>query len=51
MKKAAKEGGDTNRVVTLLECRKIDGVPFLINLNRHMYDNGKVVKEETPREF
>lgn len=50
MKDAYKETGDGDKVVTLLECRKIDGVPFLINLNRHYYnEKGKVRKEGTPR--
>ncbi|MDO5718363.1 MAG: hypothetical protein Q4P34_05200 [Tissierellia bacterium] len=52
MKKGLKETGDKSKVVTLLECRKIDDVPYLINVNRVSYnDAGKIVKEETPREF
>lgn len=51
MKDAYKETGDGSKVVTMLECRKIDGTPYLINLNKHFYDeNGRVRKEETPRE-
>lgn len=51
MKDAFKASGNKDKVVTMLECRKIDGVPYLINLNRHYYDEkGKVRKEETPRE-
>lgn len=52
MKDAYKKTGDGSKVVTLLEARKIDGVPFVININRHFYDEkGKVKKEETPRVF
>lgn len=52
MKKSFKETKNTSKVVTLLECRKIDNVPYLINLNKMSYDeNGKIVKEEAPREF
>ena len=50
MKDAYKKTGDASKVVTLLEARKIDGVPYLININRHFYnEKGKVKKEETPR--
>lgn len=52
MKKGYKTTNDNSKVVTLLECRKIDNVPYLINLTRMSYDDkGKIVKEDTPREF
>ncbi|MDO5689512.1 MAG: hypothetical protein Q4G61_04635 [Tissierellia bacterium] len=52
MKKGFKETGDASKVVTLLECRKIDDVPYMINLTRTYYDEkGKILKEDIERVF
>ncbi len=47
MKKALKNGGSDKKEVYLLECRKIDDVPHLIDINKFYYDEkGKVVMEK-----
>lgn len=52
MKDAYKATGDTSRVATMLEARKIDNVPYVIGIHKHFYDEkGKVKKEVIEREF
>lgn len=47
MKVQAKETGDLSKVVNLVECRKINMVPHLINFSRMTYDEkGKVKRED-----
>lgn len=47
MKTQAKEVGDLSKVVHLVECRKIDMVPHLINFSKMYYDEkGKVKRED-----
>lgn len=50
MKKAAKATGKTEKQAWLLECRKIDDVPHLVEIQRMYYDDkGKVVLEKQAR--
>ena len=47
MKVQAKEVGDLTKVVHLIECRKLDGIPHLINFSKMTYDEkGKVKRED-----
>ena len=47
MKTQAKEVGDLSKVVHLIECRKLDGIPHLINFSKMTYDEkGKVKRED-----
>lgn len=47
MKKAAKATGKTEKQVWLLECRKVDDIPRLVEIQRMYYDEkGKVVLEK-----
>lgn len=43
MKKALKAGSSEQKETFLLECRKVDNVPKLIDINHFTYENGKVV--------
>ncbi len=48
MKKALKETGNSDKQVWLLECRKINNVPKLIDVQRMYYDEkGKVKLEKS----
>ncbi len=47
MKVQAKEVGDLTKVVHLIECRKLDGIPHLINFSKMTYDEkGKKAREK-----
>lgn len=47
MKKAKKATGNTDKNIWLLECRKIDDVPYLVEVQRMHYDEkGKVALEK-----
>ncbi|KXB47041.1 hypothetical protein HMPREF3188_00597 [Tissierellia bacterium KA00581] len=47
MKVQAKQVGDLSKVVNLIECRKINMIPHLINFSRMTYDEkGKVKRED-----
>lgn len=47
MKTQAKEVGDLSKVVHLIECRKINMIPHLINFSKMTYDEkGKVKRED-----
>lgn len=51
MKVAAKNSGNTDKQFWLLECRKIDDVPYLVEIHRMYYnDKGKVVLEKEVKE-
>ena len=42
-----KKVGDLTKVVHLIECRKLDGIPHLINFSKMTYDEkGKVKRED-----